>query len=141
MCLRRENGIGIQAILNIVMRFVSLKLKLSNICIDLHVESPLPGDEIGVGGQKLKMSNICIELHVESPLPPEWQQCLDLQVSFLLLFFFLITYCVFLLFMGFCCCCGCGEVEMAQISLHELSRELGKFNVRNKTNQPLQQCQ
>ena len=25
------------------------------------------GDEIGVGGQKLKLSNIGIELHVESP--------------------------------------------------------------------------
>ena len=28
-------------------------------------------DEIGVGGHKLKLSNIGIELHVESPLPPE----------------------------------------------------------------------
>ena len=70
-----------------VMRLVSVKLKLSNICIEHHVESPLPGDEIGVGGQKLKLSNICIELHVESPLPPEWQQCLDVQVCFLLCFF------------------------------------------------------
>ena len=29
------------------------------------------GDEIGVGGQKLKLSNIGIELHVESPPPPK----------------------------------------------------------------------
>ena len=57
-------------------------------------------DEIGVNGQKLKLSNIGIELHVESPLPPEWQQCLDLQVSSLILFF-LITYYVYLLFMFF----------------------------------------
>ena len=43
-------------------------------------------DEIGVSGHKLKLSNIGIELHVESPLPPEWEQCLDLQVCFLLCF-------------------------------------------------------
>ena len=98
-----------------VMRLVSVKLKLSNICIELHVESPLPGDEIGVGGQKLKLSNICIELHIESPLPPEWQQCLDLQVCFLLCFFYYLL--CFFIFMFFCCC-GCGEDEMAQISLH-----------------------
>ena len=36
------------------------------------------GDEIGVDGQKLKLSNIGIELHVESPLPPKWKQCLDI---------------------------------------------------------------
>ena len=36
------------------------------------------GDEIGVGGQKLKLSNIGIELQVESPLPPEWKKCLEL---------------------------------------------------------------
>ena len=83
-----------------VTRLVLVKLKLSNICIELHVESPLSGDEITVGGQKLKLSNICIELHVESPLPLEWQQCLDLQVCFLLCFL-LITYCVFLFFMVF----------------------------------------
>ena len=29
------------------------------------------GDEIGVGGSKLKLLNIGIELHVESPLPPQ----------------------------------------------------------------------
>ena len=45
------------------------------------------GDDIGVGGDKLKLSSIGIELHVESPLPPEWKQCLDLEVCFLLLFF------------------------------------------------------
>ena len=72
-------------------------------------------DEIGVGGHKLKLSNICIELHVESPLFPKWQQCLDLQVCFLL-FFFNYLLCFFL-FMFFCCC-GCGEDEMDQISLH-----------------------
>ena len=44
------------------------------------------GDDIGVNGQKLKVSNICIKLHVESPLPPESHQCLDLQVCFLLCF-------------------------------------------------------
>ena len=44
-------------------------------------------DEIGVGGQKLKLSNIGIELHVVSPLPPEWKQCLELQVCFLLCFY------------------------------------------------------
>ena len=44
------------------------------------------GDENGVGGQKLKLSSIGVELHVESPLPLEWQQCLDLQVCFLLCF-------------------------------------------------------
>ena len=49
---------------------------------------------------KLKLSSFGIELHVESPLPPEWQQCLDLQVCFIL-FFFLITYCIYLVFMVF----------------------------------------
>ena len=44
------------------------------------------GDEIGVGGQKLKLSNIGIELQVESPLPPEWKKCLELQVCFFLCF-------------------------------------------------------
>ena len=29
------------------------------------------GDEIGVDGQKLKLSNIGIDLHVESSLPPQ----------------------------------------------------------------------
>ena len=58
--MHRVNGIGIQEILNMAMRLVSVKLKLSNICIELHVESPLPSDEIGVGGHKLKLSNICI---------------------------------------------------------------------------------
>ena len=33
------------------------------------------GHEIGIGGQKLKLSNIGIELHVESLFPSEWQQC------------------------------------------------------------------
>ena len=42
------------------------------------------GDDIGVGGKKLKLLNIGIEHHVESPLPSEWQQCLDLQVYFVL---------------------------------------------------------
>ena len=44
------------------------------------------GDDIGVGGKKLKLLSIGIELYVKSPLPPEWQQCLDLQVCFLLCF-------------------------------------------------------
>ena len=35
----------------------------------------------------MELSSIGIELHVEYPLPPEWKQCLDLQVCFLLLFF------------------------------------------------------
>ena len=117
-----------------------MKLKLSNFCSDLHVESPLPSDEKVVGGQKLKLSNICIELHIESPLPLEWQQCLDFHVCFFLCFFYYLL--CFFIFMFFCCC-GSGEDEMAQISLHELSRELGKFpfDVKNKTNQPFQQCQ
>ena len=45
------------------------------------------GDDIGVGGEKLERLGIDIELHGESPLPPECQQCLDLQVSFLIFFF------------------------------------------------------
>ena len=44
----------------------------------------------------MKLSNIGIELHVGSSLPSEWHQCLDLQVCSV---FFLIIYCVFLLFM------------------------------------------
>ena len=46
------------------------------------------GDEIGVGGQKLKLTNIGIELHVESTASrmAQWKQCLDLQVCLLLCF-------------------------------------------------------
>ena len=65
-----------------------------------NLENSKHGDEIGVGGEKMKLSIISTELHVQSPLPLEWQQCLDLQVCFLLFFFF-ITYCVFILFMVF----------------------------------------
>ena len=61
---------------------VSKKRKWSwNPCNSKH------GDEIGVSGHKLKLSSIGIELHVESPLPLECQQCLYLEVCFLLLFF------------------------------------------------------
>ena len=72
------------------------------------------GDEIGVSGQKLKLSNIGIELHIGSPLPSKRHQCLDLQVCSV---FFLIIYCVFLLFMFYFRCCGCCGDEMAQIYL------------------------
>ena len=56
------------------------------------------GNEIGVSGQKLKLSNIGIDLHIQSPLPSEWHQCLDLQFCSM---FFLIIYHVFFLFMFF----------------------------------------
>ena len=96
MKTHRVNGIGIQEILNMVMRLVSVKLKLSNICIELHVESPLPGDEIAIGGEKLNMSNICIQLHVESPLPPEGKKCLYLRECFILFFLNYILYFYFI---------------------------------------------
>ena len=64
------------------------------------------GDEIGIGVQKLKLLSIGIELHVESPLPPEWKQCFDLQVCFLLLFFFLdYILCFSFIHGSFGCCC------------------------------------
>ena len=47
--------------------------------------------------------------------PPEWQQCLELQVCFLLCF---LDYLLCFYFIhGFFHFCGCGGDEMAQISL------------------------
>ena len=46
--------------------------------------------------------------------PPEWKQCLDLEVFFLLCF---LDYLLCFYFIhGFFRCCGCGGDEMAQIS-------------------------
>ena len=113
------------------------------------------GHEIGVGGQKLKLSNIGIEIHVGSPLPSKWHQCLDLQVCSV---FFLIIYCVFLLFMFFffvmdvvemkwldhnsltvteyCYTCRCTRIGHKDQIYYWISHDFHKLQPRNRSDLP-----